>query len=166
MNVIRELRRFSGLTQSKLSAEAGTSQATIAAYEAGRKSPTLKTVEKIATAVGIRIHWRYQKKPTREEQRSLAYHEAVRELLSTDEAEILRIAKQNLRKMKQMHPHATRLFNLWRAWLDLPVPTLRALIVEQSELAADMRQVTPFAGVLSAEKRMEILKRFSAGSGQ
>ena len=50
--LIKEMRRTAGLTQDDLAAEAGTSQPTLAAYEAGRAEPRLGTLERLAAASG------------------------------------------------------------------------------------------------------------------
>ena len=54
MNAVRELRRTADLTQAELARAAGTSQPTIAAYESGRKSPSLRTLSRMARAVGLK----------------------------------------------------------------------------------------------------------------
>lgn len=51
-NLIRLARRDSGLSQRELARLAGTSQAAIAAYEGGRRSPTLETLARIVRAAG------------------------------------------------------------------------------------------------------------------
>ena len=43
--------------------------------------------------------------------------------------------------------------------LELPPQVLTSLFTENSELAQDMRQVSPFAGILSADERKKILLR-------
>jgi transcriptional regulator with XRE-family HTH domain len=49
-----------GLTQAQLAARAGTSQATLSAYERGLKSPSLKVAARIIAATGhdlnLRVH--------------------------------------------------------------------------------------------------------------
>jgi transcriptional regulator with XRE-family HTH domain len=52
---LREARRRSGLTQSALAQRAGTSQATLSAYERGRKEPSLGTLDRILKAAGARL---------------------------------------------------------------------------------------------------------------
>ncbi|MEA2433283.1 MAG: hypothetical protein QOG54_740 [Actinomycetota bacterium] len=52
-NLIRLARNEAGLSQRELARQAGTSQATISAYEAGRKSPTLDTLARIVRAAGL-----------------------------------------------------------------------------------------------------------------
>ncbi len=51
-NLIRLARRDSGLSQRELAKRAGTSQAAVAAYESGRRAPTLDTLARIIRAAG------------------------------------------------------------------------------------------------------------------
>lgn len=51
-NLIKLARHDTGLSQRDLARRAGTSQAAIAAYEAGRRSPTLDTLARIVRAAG------------------------------------------------------------------------------------------------------------------
>ncbi len=58
MNVGRSLRgarRHARLTQAGLAARARTSQATISAYESGRKIPSIPTLERLLRATGSRL---------------------------------------------------------------------------------------------------------------
>ena len=43
------------MSQSELAARAGTSQATISAYESGRKAPSVATLERLLAASGARL---------------------------------------------------------------------------------------------------------------
>ncbi len=52
---LRDARRSAGLTQAALAARAGTSQATLSAYEAGRKQPSLATLSRVLEAAGARL---------------------------------------------------------------------------------------------------------------
>jgi transcriptional regulator with XRE-family HTH domain len=54
-NALRAARIRAGLTQHALAARAGTSQATISAYEAGRKQPSLRTLDRLLAATGSRL---------------------------------------------------------------------------------------------------------------
>jgi transcriptional regulator with XRE-family HTH domain len=49
------VRLRSGLTQADLAARAGTSQATISAYESGAKQPSLATFSRLLAAAGARL---------------------------------------------------------------------------------------------------------------
>ena len=58
--LLERARRARGLTQAQLAARAGTSQATLSAYERGLKSPSLKVAARIIAATGhdlnLRVH--------------------------------------------------------------------------------------------------------------
>lgn len=56
--MVAEARRRGGLTQAALAERAGTTQSTIAAYEAGTKSPSAQTMTRIARAAGFHVTWR------------------------------------------------------------------------------------------------------------
>jgi len=51
MRNVKDLRTSVKMTQTELADRAGTSQPTIAAYEAGRKSPTLRTLTRLTHSV-------------------------------------------------------------------------------------------------------------------
>lgn len=55
MKKLKEFREKLGLSQSELAIRAGISQPSIGAIEAGKKSPTIRTLEKLAFALGISI---------------------------------------------------------------------------------------------------------------
>ncbi len=52
---IVEARRRAGLSQRALARRVGTSQATISAYESGRKQPTVTVLERLLGATGRRL---------------------------------------------------------------------------------------------------------------
>ena len=54
--LLREARRDPGLSQRELARRAGTSQPTLARYEAGHAVPTLATLERILASAGKRLH--------------------------------------------------------------------------------------------------------------
>lgn len=51
-NLIKLARYGAGLAQRELARRAGTSQAAIAAYESGKRSPSLETLARIIRAAG------------------------------------------------------------------------------------------------------------------
>lgn len=53
--LIKDARTGAGFTQSELAERAGTSQPTIAAYEAGSKVPTVSTLERVLRATGTNL---------------------------------------------------------------------------------------------------------------
>src|SRR5436305_14843479 len=54
-DTLRRARTGAGLGQTELARRAGTSQATISAYESGRKTPSLATFERLLAATGSRL---------------------------------------------------------------------------------------------------------------
>jgi transcriptional regulator with XRE-family HTH domain len=50
---LRAARRRAGLSLRELAGRAGTSHATLSAYEAGRKVPTVETFERVLRAAGF-----------------------------------------------------------------------------------------------------------------
>ena len=53
--LIRTARRRAGLTLRELAQRAHTSHSTLAAYEQGRKTPKVDTLDRILTACGFRV---------------------------------------------------------------------------------------------------------------
>ena len=53
--LLRTARTRAGLTQRALAAAAGTSQSAVAAIEAGRKQPTVATLERLLRAAGTEL---------------------------------------------------------------------------------------------------------------
>ena len=161
MNVIRDLRRKAGLTQAALARMAGTSQPTIAAYETGRKSPTLKTLSHIARAVGLEAMVSFVPVMTREDRRSLVLHQAIVDRLIKEHPEVLKHAHRNLSLMCDRNPHAHSLLAEWRRILSRPIDKIVAAVLDPGLHGRDLRKVTPFAGVLSADERTRVYRNFA-----
>jgi transcriptional regulator with XRE-family HTH domain len=160
MNPIRLLRELGNLTQAELAEAAGTSQPTIAAYEAGRKSPTLRTLRRLAETAGFEATIGFHKPMTREERRSLHLHRAIARRLERSPEEVLAKARETLALMRSKHPKADQLLRQWEVILDRPVSDLLPALTDPSPQGRELRQVTPFAGVLTAEERTEAYQSF------
>jgi transcriptional regulator with XRE-family HTH domain len=65
---LRDIRGLSGLTQSQLATRVRTSQATISAYESGRKQPSVATLSRLLVAMGRRLA--VEENPVREPSRA------------------------------------------------------------------------------------------------
>lgn len=150
------------MTQEELAAAAGTSQPTIAAYESGRKSPTLRTLTRIAGALGFELTVGFLPPLTREDRRSLALHRAIAAKLEADPVNVLDKARTNLRVMRDRHAHARVLLNEWKMILDRTVEEIVEVLLDPGTRARELRHVTPFAGVLSAEERAQVYGEFRA----
>ena len=55
VNKLREIRKRKGMTQEALSKAATINRVNIATYETGVSSPTLKSAEKLAAALGVTV---------------------------------------------------------------------------------------------------------------
>jgi transcriptional regulator with XRE-family HTH domain len=160
MNWIRLLRDQTGVTQQTLADLAGTSQPTIALYEAGVKSPTLATMQKLAACLGLDLGVSFTPPMTREDERSLAYHRALAAKLRKEPGPVVGKAKQTLMKLTESQPGARPLLHRWGQWLELPTEALISRILDPGAEAREMRQVTPFAGLLAPKERARILREF------
>lgn len=162
MSTIRSLRRASGLTQAALAEAARTSQPTIAAYEADRKSPTLDTVERLARAAGLEATVVFHPPMTREERRSLALHRAIADRLRQDPEGVLSSAHRTLARMSSTASPHSQPIREWAVLLHRPVDALVEVLTDPAPWARELRHVTPFAGVLTASERSEVIRAFAA----
>jgi len=160
MNVIRTLRERAGLTQAELAERAGTSQPTVAAYESGRKSPSLQTLRRLAESADLDLDVRFHPPLTRVDRRSIHLHRAIADRVAEDPEEILPKARRNLSRMRERNPGAQSLFREWDVRLDRPLEELLPLLTDPSPRARELRHVTPFAGILSAAERAEVYRSF------
>jgi transcriptional regulator with XRE-family HTH domain len=53
--MLQAARKRAGLTQGELAGRAGTSQATVSAYESGSKQPSVATFSRLLAATGSRL---------------------------------------------------------------------------------------------------------------
>lgn len=163
MNWIRALREMAALTQTALAQAGGTSQPTVAAYEAGRKSPTVSTVQRLAGALGLDAVVSYQPPLTREERRSLELHRAIAARLRKDPERVLAQARRNLARMSGRIGSTSQPLREWAVLLDRPLEALLPLLTDPDPWARELRHLTPFAGVLSATERAEVYRAFADG---
>lgn len=161
-NAVKKLRLIAGLTQQELAGKADTSQPTIAAYESGTKSPNLRTLRRMANAADREIVVSFVPRLTREDRRSLRLHEAIAAKLVKNPEEVLSQARRNLRLMKRQHPAAGELLNEWKRILNRTIPEIVEAMTDPGMRARDLRQVTPFAGVLSPSERTQVYVEFRA----
>ncbi|MQA89223.1 MAG: helix-turn-helix domain-containing protein [Gemmatimonas sp.] len=161
MNEVRKLRRKARVTQAALAQAAGTSQPTIAAYEAGQKSPSLGTLQRLARSVGLEATVAFHPLPTREERRSLVLHRAIAARLEAEPEGVLDRARVTLARMRASQPGAAPLLREWEVLLDRPLEDLLPVLTDPSPRARELRHVTPFAGVLTAAERAAAYQAFA-----
>jgi excisionase family DNA binding protein len=99
---------------------------------------------------------------TRDQLRSLWLHRAVAGRIARDPSATLRRAEKHARRRLAGDP-ASGSARWLRRWLELldqgPEPVMQALTAS-SEAALELRQNSPFAGVLSEPERLAILHAF------
>ncbi len=161
MNPVHLLRLAAGRTQQDLATLAGTSQSAIAAYEGGRKSPTWRTVERLARAAGFEVDVRFVPPLTREDRRSLLLHEAVAARLRAEPEAVLTRARASLARMRALHPGARPLLDEWQCLLRRPLDALLPVLTDPMPWARELRHVTPFTGILSAAERAQVYRAFA-----
>jgi transcriptional regulator with XRE-family HTH domain len=65
-SMLRSARTRAGLSQAGLAARAGTSQATVSAYESGSKQPSVATFSRLLAAAGARLTVEEARRPVTE----------------------------------------------------------------------------------------------------
>ena len=154
------IRSVAGMTQSELADAAETSQPAVAAYEAGAKSPTRRTVERMASSMGLACYPAVGTPFTRDQARSLELHAAIAKVLRARGSVVVETARRNISRMRSMNPHASPLLDEWERILEGTTDQIVARILDPSEHGRDLRQVTPFAGVLSPAQRAAVYRSF------
>jgi hypothetical protein len=87
--------------------------------------------------------------------RGLAYHRAVARRLRKPMVEE---ARHVLFRWREQGRIDQRYADRWERLLDRPVPEIRRALVDESQEAEDLRQNSPFAGLLSEPERRRIVR--------
>lgn len=98
-------------------------------------------------------------------ERSLALHREVAERLRRD-PRLLEFAKTRVQRWFEDGSAHRSWAIAWSEVLEGGLDEVVALLIDRSERAHDLRQVSPFAGVLDARTRWEILRRHSQLAGR
>lgn len=160
-------RRSSGLSQRELASRAGTSGATIAAYERGHKEPRLSTLRRLVEATGSTLVLDVdfadpspEPSPlSLEDRRSLAFHRAVLRQLLDDPEAVRQKGLRNVVTMRRANDGSAAVyFDQWERLLLATLEELIATLTSLEHRARDLRQVTPFAGVVPARERWDIVR--------
>ncbi|SMY01580.1 DNA-binding protein [Brevibacterium antiquum] len=100
---------------------------------------------------------------TYEQARSLWLHREVLDQLMDDPDRVLSIAQDNLERLKHVHRPdgmAVRCLDQWQSVIDGGLDELVATLTGTDERSSQLRQNSPFAGVLSDDQRMKVLRSF------
>jgi Predicted transcriptional regulator with C-terminal CBS domains len=158
--LLAALRRQAGISQDELARRGGTSGPTVAAYERGHKEPRWSTFVRLAEACGAVPVVTFAPQVaalTRSERRSLALHAAVLGRLLDDPDGVRAVARRNLAVMERAAPAASPYLRQWRSLLGGPLAELALVLVSPAADARELRQNSPFAGVLDPAERSRAL---------
>lgn len=99
---------------------------------------------------------------TRDQRRSLWLHTAVAGHLAVDPERVTGQARTNLDRLAAVHPTglSARWIGRWGAVLGAGVEFTMAMLTSTSPEALELRQNSPFAGVLSDDERAAVLAAF------
>ncbi len=131
------------------------------ACESKAKSPIWRTMKRIARSVGVACCPAAGEPLTRDQEKSLLLHAAVAEELRVRRAEVIKIAHKNIALMRSVNPHASPLLDEWNRILRGTTDQIVAQILDPSYHSRDLRQVTPFAGVLTPAQRLAVYRSFT-----
>ena len=155
-SLITRRRRELGLTQGQLAELAATSRERINTYEREQVSPQADTLERVLGAMQFELS--AVPSLTFEERRSLVITTAVAAKLRENPTAVLAKGRENIEKMRSIGPSEQRWVDVWESLLALGAGHVEALLISTDQFARDLRQSSPFAGVLTEEERRELLK--------
>lgn len=99
------------------------------------------------------------------ELRSIALHAAVAERLA-ERPDLVDRARARIATWRRDGRLAEVYASRWAALLDLPLDELAAKLVEDSEEMRELRQATPFAGVVPPRERFRIWREVAERAGR
>ena len=73
---------------------------------------------------------------------------------------LLEIARDNLRRWKEKQGRASPYFERWEEILALPVEEIAEIMVSEDPRMVDLRQSTPFCGILLPKERWQVYEAF------
>lgn len=164
---LREARTAAGLSQRELARRAGTSSATVSQYEAGHKEPRLATLDRLLAACGRRLDLQVAEPAgttDRRAARSRALHRAIAERLAADPERVLAHARRNLATQRRANPDgsADPWLDAWAGLLAAPLDVVLGVLTTAAPWADELRQNTPFAGVLDPRERWDVYREHAA----
>jgi excisionase family DNA binding protein len=100
--------------------------------------------------------------PTRDQEQSRWLHGAIVSHLVAQPDLVLTRARQNLDRFSKVHTGTMteHWLDLWRDTLDSGPDQVLNVLVSDTSQARELRQNSPFAGILSKEERRRVLESF------
>ena len=98
----------------------------------------------------------------RDQVRNLWLHQAVAGKLVMRPTNVIAHARRNLTTLRQQHPYGrvAEQFDTWERLLHGPIQELLSVLGSSSPHAIELRQNSPFAGVLTEHERTQVLNNF------
>ena len=164
-----EVMLTTSTTQSELSRLSGVRQPSISQFLSGKVHLSDEQLDRLLSCMGYRLEVvRQQVRPelTRSEWRSWRLHRQLSTHLTRSSLERWRpTVERNLERLRssvQGEPHIRNL-DSWESLLDDgDVPGLHRILTGLDRDSIEMREVSPFGGLLPNEERLKVLK--AAGS--
>ncbi|WP_030149324.1 helix-turn-helix domain-containing protein [Mycetocola saprophilus] len=106
---------------------------------------------------------------TPDEERSLWLHEAVLGQLILDPPRVVGIARGNLRRWAGVHRDggmSAGYLAQWQEILDHGIDATRGTLIGRDRRSIELRQNSPFSGVLTDSQRAQVLRNFTAYRAQ
>lgn len=169
-NLVRERRARLGLSQRSAAALCGVPQSMLSRIESGTTQPSVATLQRLLASLGADLRLELQIPETtgeglREKERSLWLNRLVIGELARDPDRVIRIARDNITRWREIHaerPSILAALDRWSELLDEGVDSIITTLTARTEAAEDLRQNTPFAGVLAQDAREQALASFRA----
>jgi transcriptional regulator with XRE-family HTH domain len=151
----------------ELSAVSGTSAATLHAYEHGTKEPSLSVARRIARAAGFELNVELsegrQRRLTANELFKLELDRLIAKRLIADPESVIGLARRNLARAREERPVQEQPWVIeWERIIDGPLVDLVELLLEDDSASIDVKQASPFAGVLGEDDRAAAMRRARA----
>lgn len=96
------------------------------------------------------------------EERSLAFHRAVAEKIRVEPA-LLDVVRQRVAVTLAAGGRSAALAGDWREVLSRPLDDILEFLVDEGEKATELRQATPFAGIIDPRARWRIWRAVRDG---
>lgn len=103
-----------------------------------------------------------QRPLTRDQERSLWLHRVVAGRLAVDPGSTIATARRNLVTLRNAHRHSSAQgwIERWANLLDGPIDIVADMLTARSAAALELRQNSPFAGVVAEDDRHAALRAF------
>lgn len=160
---LRAARIGAGLSIRELASHAEVAASTVWRIETGRLDPTVGMLERLLSAAGAGVERRTEPtRATREEAVSLALGQMTAAAVLRDPDRTLNKARNRVLQTlgtTDLASGARRWILEWSRLLDGPLEGVVAALIDPTERGYELRQNTPFTGLISAEDRLRAVRR-------